>query len=187
MNMREVVEAIDRATAGKRVYVATGVGTHQSIVARHFTWDYPDRMFLSSCGHGTMGSGLPYLMGTWLADPSRIPILITGDGSFAMEAPGLKTLEDYGIPARIFVLDNHAFGIVHQFESLQGIDHIATERPSTEWAIVAMGYGATSWAPDLEHVDRMIEAPEFSVGIFEVDDIGVWPILEAGRMEMTHE
>ena len=187
MNMQAIVEAIDRATAGKRVYVATGVGTHQSIVARHFTWDYPDRMFLSSCGHGTMGSGLPYLMGAWLADPSRTPILITGDGSFAMEAPGLKTLEDYGVPARIFVLDNRAFGIVHQFEALQGIGHVATERSDTEWDVVAMGYGAKSWAPELELVARMIEEPELSIAVFRVDDIGVWPILEAGKLEMTHE
>ncbi len=60
MKMAEVVRIIDELTKDQDCIVATGVGSHQQIVAREFTWDYPRRMLLTSAGHGTMGVCLPF-------------------------------------------------------------------------------------------------------------------------------
>ena len=191
MRMQDVVGAVDRATAGKKVSVATGVGIHQSIVARHFRFDYPDRMLLTSCGHGTMGSGLPYLIGAWLERQDSIPILFTGDGSFLIESPGMATLVEQGIPAKIFVLDNGSFGIVRQYEKLNGIRPIATRRPRIDWLSVAEAYGIPSvefeengdWE---RQVARMCVLKGPWLMQIPVSDIGVWPILESGHWpEMT--
>ena len=190
MRMQDVVAAVDRATAGKRVLVATGVGTHQSIVARHFTFDYPDRMLLTSCGLGTMGSGLPYLIGAWLERQDSIPILFTGDGSFLMESPGMATLIEQGVPAKIFVLDNGAFGIVQQYEKLNGIRPVATVRPRISWEPIAEEYGVggvwfqfDTWE---RQVTRMCSLDRSWLMQIPVSDIGVWPLLEGGRWpEMT--
>lgn len=192
ITVEEFVRCLDRATASQRVFLATGVGSHQSLVARYFSWDYPDRMLLTSCGHGTMGSGLPLLMGAALERPNYLPILVTGDGSFAMEMPGLITVADFDLPLKIFVLDNAAFGIVQQYETLQGIPNVATVRPHVDFRQWAESCGvrrvdfADGWQ---RQVARMItlDGPWFMQ--IPVADIGVWPILEAGHEagEMSHE
>ena len=186
--MREVIEVVDLATVGKQVVVATGVGTHQSLVARHFTFDHPRRRFLTSAGHGTMGSGLPYLIGAALELPDHMPILFTGDGSFAIEVAGLATALRLNLPLKVFVLDNKEFGIVHQFEMLQGLRHVATPAAMmTDWLRVVDGFGfpaiclyEVNWH---RQVERMLALPGPWVGVADVTDVGVWPILEGGHRQ----
>ena len=178
MRMREVVEALDLYTANQKVLVATGVGTHQSVVARHFTFDYPDRILLTSCGHGTMGSGLGYLIGAALEMPDHLPLLITGDGSWeAGDCLSWPTVLRLRLPMRVYVLANGSFGIVRQFEDLNGIRNVATKLPP---------YPTTSAGLRVEMPLRtngpmLVRIP--------VEDYGVWPILEAshGPDDMTQE
>ena len=172
--MREVIEALDEATKGLEVTVAVGVGTHQSMMCRHFTWDYPRRVMLTSCGHGTMGSALPYAIGAQIAQPERLVLCVTGDGCWQMERMHMETCWRYRLPIKVLVLDNGAAGIVHQFETLNGIRHVATEWPTTlpergahrldmQWLFE----GQAGWMR------------------YAVSDMGVWPILESGRTRMT--
>jgi len=175
--MREVIEALDEATKGLEVTVAVGVGTHQSVMCRHFTWDYPKRVLLTSCGHGTMGSALPYAIGAQIAQPERLVLCVTGDGCWDMERMHLSTCRAYGLPVKVIILDNGVAGIVHQFETLNGIRHVATEwhhgRPASRpERTLDMG-----WV----RVERL--GPE--VRRYAVSDVGCWPILESGRERMT--
>src|SRR3990167_1244383 len=104
--MAEVVRAIDEATAGREVIVCAGVGSHQQIVAREFSWDYPRRRLLTSSGHGTMGTALPYAIGAQLERPDALVIVVTGDGSFQMELTSLATVAEYRLPIKVVVADN---------------------------------------------------------------------------------
>jgi len=192
--MRELVEAVDQATVGRRGVVATGVGTHQSTVARHFTFDHPDRRFLTSAGHGTMGSGLPYLVGAALELPDHLPILFAGDASFAIEVMTLANVLGLALPVKVFVLDNEEFGIVRQFETLQGLRSVASPATATvDWLRIVEGLGLRpvdlSGGDWERQVVRMCTLDGPWVGVAKVGDVGVWPILEAGhRMDdMTGE
>jgi acetolactate synthase-1/2/3 large subunit len=190
--MREVVETLDRLTADRPVIVASGVGSHQSIVARHFTWDYPRRMFLTSAGHGTMGSGLPLAIGAAVESPGTLVLCVNGDGSMQMDAPQLAMVAELGLPIKVFVLDNQSAGIVRQFEDLQGFRNVATrDRPNPNMAALANAYGVYGVGPIRAGWDQMAKGILAMDGPallhIELDDYAVWPLLEGGKMEMTEE
>ena len=200
-SMESIVRTLDKVTDGRDVIVATGVGSHQSIVARYFTWDYPRRLLLTSCGHGTMGSGLPMAIGATVSRPDSLVLCINGDGSMNMDAPHLTTLHELQSQIRtmlikIVVLDNASMGIVAQFERLQGFANVATaNRPNPDFAAIARasfleGYDieeTSAWS-ELEW-GAFIIAPGPALAHVRVDDYGVWPILESGRQQgdMTDE
>ena len=60
---QEIIEAVNDAIKDKHVIVSTGVGQHQVWVPRHFDFSTPERMLLTSSGHGTMGYDIPAAIG----------------------------------------------------------------------------------------------------------------------------
>ena len=65
-----------------------------------------------------MGYALPAAMGASLAR-NRTPVLcFAGDGGFLMNCQELETCARYGIPVKIFVLNNGALGMVRQWQEL---------------------------------------------------------------------
>ncbi|MBO6258627.1 MAG: biosynthetic-type acetolactate synthase large subunit [Succinivibrio sp.] len=114
----EVIEAISNAVLGRDdVYVTTDVGQHQIFTAQYFKFAHP-RHFLTSGGLGTMGFGFPAAAGVKSALPQACVICITGDGSFQMNMQELSTCKQYHLPVKIFILDNHALGMVRQFQTV---------------------------------------------------------------------
>ena len=88
--------------------VTTGVGQHQVWVPRHFDFDAPERVLLTSSGHGTMGFDLPAAIGAKIADPDATVICFVGDGSLQMNIQELATIVERKLDIKIVVLDNHA-------------------------------------------------------------------------------
>ena len=119
LSMYDIIRAVDEATKGKRLIVISGVGQHQQMTARHFTFDFPSRRWLTSAGHGTMGFDLPTAIGAILsAEKDTLGIVFAGDGSFQMNIQELATLKEHNLPIKIFVLDNRRLGMVSQFQLL---------------------------------------------------------------------
>jgi acetolactate synthase-1/2/3 large subunit len=103
----------------KKVVVSSGVGTHQQLVARYFNFSYPNKRWLTSAGHGTMGYDLPSAIGALIANKTfDFGIVFVGDGSFQMNIQELANVVKYNLPIKIFVLDNERLGIVSQFQLL---------------------------------------------------------------------
>jgi acetolactate synthase-1/2/3 large subunit len=138
----QVVRALDASTAGKKVIVSTGVGAHQHWAARHFTFDWPDRILLTSGGHGAMGYDVPSVMGAALARSDATPICIVGDASFQMNMQEMQFAIDYSLPVRIIVLDNSRMAMVSQFQQLTwGKDPTTGSVSNPDFAAVARAYG----------------------------------------------
>jgi acetolactate synthase-1/2/3 large subunit len=171
--MADAIQEIDRLVIGPCVFVS-GVGAHQQWAARLLTLDYPKRMLISSCGHGTMGSGIPMAIGAAL-ERGRV-VVVNGDGSMCMDAMHLITLKEHNSNVKVFVLDNSCGGIVKQFEDLKGYNHVATEWPSPDFAMIAaaQGLGVGQTIEDTLSLDGP------ALCHLLVDDFAVWPILEAG-------
>jgi acetolactate synthase-1/2/3 large subunit len=93
------------------------VGQHQLWAARYFDYDLPGT-FISSGGFGTMGYGAGASMGAALAKPDRTVVLISGDGSFRMNCNELSTMEHYGIPVIVLVMNNGVLGMVRQWQTV---------------------------------------------------------------------
>jgi acetolactate synthase I/II/III large subunit len=111
------VERLYAATAGKDVYVTTEVGQHQMWAAQFFRFDEPNR-WMTSGGLGTMGYGLPAAVGVQVAHPDSLVIDIAGDASVLMTMQEMSTAVQYGLPIKIFILNNQYMGMVRQWQQL---------------------------------------------------------------------
>jgi len=65
-----------------------------------------------------MGYGFPAAMGVKVANPERVSINITGDGSILMNIQELMTAVEYKIPVINLILNNNYLGMVRQWRIL---------------------------------------------------------------------
>ena len=158
-SMRDVVEAVLGEIVREktplrplRPVVVTGVGSHQQVVARSVA-ALPNlgATFITSAGHGTMGFGLPAAIGAALeADRRKHVVLFNGDGSAVMDMPSLVSAVEFGLRnLRVVILDNESYGIVQQFEELQGFSTKCTaDRLNPNFADLASACG---WPTTIEY------------------------------------
>jgi acetolactate synthase-1/2/3 large subunit len=142
---QEIIEAVNLAVRGKPVIATTGVGQHQVWVPRHFDFDAPDRVLLTSSGHGTMGFDLPAAIGAKIANPDATVVCFVGDGSLQMNIQELATIVERKLDIKIVVLDNHALSIVAQFQRQNWKSHPSTgDKYNPDFAAIAQAYGIAS-------------------------------------------
>jgi acetolactate synthase I/II/III large subunit len=137
---QRVIQALHRITRGDAI-VCTDVGQHQMWSAQHYRFERP-RRWITSGGLGTMGFGLPAAIGAQVARPDELVIDIAGDGSFEMTLQELSTVQTYGLPVKIVIMNNGNLGMVRQWQEL-----FWQER-----------YAGTSFAPFQPHFAKLAEA-----------------------------
>jgi len=101
---------------GENALISTDVGQHQMWAAQFYPFAYP-RQFITSGGLGTMGFGFPAAMGVKVAQPEKISINITGDGSILMNIQELMTAVESKIPVINVILNNNFLGMVRQWQT----------------------------------------------------------------------
>jgi acetolactate synthase-1/2/3 large subunit len=137
-----IIEVVNELTKDIPVVCISGVGSHQQWVARHFDFDYPKRIWLTSGGHGAMGFDLPAAIGAQLACPDKKVLCFIGDGSFQMNIQELATVVEHDLPIKIIVLDNHRLAMVSQFQMLNwGQDPTCGNKTNPPFANLAEVYG----------------------------------------------
>lgn len=95
-------------------YYTTDVGQHQMWAAQ-FLKNGP-RRWISSAGLGTMGFGIPAAMGAKVALPDHQVICVAGDASVQMNIQELGTLAQFGINAKVAIVNNGWQGMVRQWQ-----------------------------------------------------------------------
>ena len=139
---QEIIQTINRLTKNRNAVVVTGVGSHQQWTARHFDFDFPNRILLTSGGHGAMGYDLPSAIGAQISRPSDLVLCIVGDGSLQINIQELQTAVNYHLPVKIIVLDNQRLAMVSQFQLLTwGKDPTTSQKQNPDFAKVARAYG----------------------------------------------
>jgi len=102
---------------GDSANISTDVGQHQMWTAQFYPFSRP-RQFISSGGLGTMGFGFPAALGVKSAEPEKISINFTGDGSILMNVQELMTAVEKKIPVINIILNNNFLGMVRQWQTL---------------------------------------------------------------------
>ncbi|WGH82938.1 thiamine pyrophosphate-binding protein [Auritidibacter ignavus] len=115
----------------------------------------PDvRGFCFTQAFQSIGLGLGTLVGSAFAEPTRMPVLGTGDGGFAMGISELETLVRLQIPAVVIIYNDAAYGAEAHHFGLYPTDTTHSANPSdtaelrsvtfpdTDFARIATGYGA---------------------------------------------
>lgn len=73
---------------------------------------------INPLGNFPMGYAIPAGIGAWFATGKKRVICIVGDGAMQMNIQELQTVSNHKIPLKIFVINNHSYGIVKQFQDL---------------------------------------------------------------------
>ena len=111
------IERLYEMTKERDVYITTEVGQHQMWAAQYFHFDEPNR-WMTSGGLGTMGYGLPAAVGVQAAHRDALVIDIAGEASVQMTMQEMSTAVQYGLPIKIFILNNEYMGMVRQWQEL---------------------------------------------------------------------
>ena len=97
--------------------ITTGVGNHQMMAAQFIDWCRPKQM-ITSGSLGVMGTGLPYAIGTQLANMEKLVIDIDGDSSFNHTLSDLKTIVEENLPIKIAIMNDGYQSMVRVWEDL---------------------------------------------------------------------
>lgn len=90
-----------------------------------------------------MGYGLPASIGVQIGNPDKRVILISGDGSIFMKIQEMVTAVNYGLPLKIFVMNNSYLGMVRQWQGcLYKKRYSCTRLHNPDLAVVARAFGA---------------------------------------------
>jgi acetolactate synthase-1/2/3 large subunit len=111
-----VVERVSELTDNNAI-ITTDVGQHQMWAAQYYKFRSP-RQLLTSGGMGTMGYGLGACIGAKVGVPDRAVINMAGDGCFRMNMNEIATATRYNIPIIQIIFNNHALGMVRQWQTL---------------------------------------------------------------------
>lgn len=181
-----IIERIYELTGGDAI-ISTDVGQHQMWAAQYFSYRNP-RTLLTSGGMGTMGYGLGASIGAKVGVPDKHVFNIAGDGCFRMNMNELATASRYKIPIIQVIFDNHALGMVRQWQTLfygkrysntileDQVDYVKVSE-----ALGAKAYEVTS----RDEVDGVIreamscDGPVVINCVLDQDD-KVWPMVAPG-------
>jgi acetolactate synthase-1/2/3 large subunit len=85
----------------------------------------------NAAGLGSMGFGLPYAIGSCIANGERRTILINGDGAFQLNIQELASLARLNLPVKIFIWDNESYATIMATQrNLFDGNYVGSERHS---------------------------------------------------------
>jgi len=90
--------------------ISTDAGTFTTWLHRHFPFQASHRLLAPISG--AMGFGVPGAVAAGLREPHRISVVLVGDGGYLMTGNELATAQRYGVPIKIFLADNGAYGSI---------------------------------------------------------------------------
>lgn len=181
-----ILDKIYELTRGDAI-LSTEVGQHQIWTAQYYKFTKP-RTFITSGGLGTMGFGLGASMGAQLARPDKRVFNIAGDGSFRMNLNELATAVEYNLPIIVVIMNNHALGMVRQWQNMfydKRFSQTTLDR-ATDFVKLAEAFGACGFnLTKKEDTERVLtEALSLNRPVVincEIDkDLKVWPMVPPG-------
>jgi acetolactate synthase-1/2/3 large subunit len=83
--------------------------------AAHFSV-YEPRAFHYPLGSGTLGYAWPAALGASLAAPGRPVLAVVGDGGFNYGIAELAAAGQYGLDAKLLLVDDGGYGILREYQ-----------------------------------------------------------------------
>jgi acetolactate synthase-1/2/3 large subunit len=116
----------------------------------------PDQMFFTSGGLAPMGYALHSAIGAAFAFPEKQIVCVIGDGGFHIALQSLLLISQYKLNIMIFVLNNHALGLITQFQTLYFESNMAGTTREGGYDVPDIKYFAKACDLEYEYVDDII-------------------------------
>lgn len=115
--------------------VSVDVGMNQCWTAQSLVLKgYNGRIHISG-GYGTMGCGLPFAIGSCIAEKGKRVYCITGDGGFQMNIQELETVRRENLPVKVFILNNRVLGKISETQHYNHGDRFAATAVSGGYTV----------------------------------------------------
>ena len=123
----------------------------------------------NAAGLGSMGFGLPYAIGSCIANDGRRTILINGDGAFQLNIQELETLHRLKLPVKMFVWNNGGYASIRSMQRNNFEGHYVASDPDSgltmpDLCSVAGAYGFKTY-----HVQNNKELDEILPEVMKDD------------------
>ena len=133
--------------------VSVDVGMNQCWCAQSLVLKGYDGRIHISGGYGTMGCGLPFAIGSCIAEEKKIVYCISGDGGFQMNIQELEVIRRENLPIKIFILNNHVLGKISETQHFRHGDRLANTAVSGGYTVpnfaeISRAYGVRAVALD---------------------------------------
>lgn len=139
--------------------VISDTGGNVIMMGHCFKSKQGQRIFTSN-GNTPMGFAMCGAIGAWFADPTRPVVCIIGDGGMAMNTQELNTLRNYGIPLKIFIINNGILGNTASYQRVNGMQNVACAAPDyvpPDFRAIAYAYGIECCTLQTKkHMEEMI-------------------------------
>ncbi|MBI5449205.1 thiamine pyrophosphate-binding protein [Candidatus Gottesmanbacteria bacterium] len=176
---------------GKNAITVTDCGANLSWTIQAFHVRRGQRLF-SAMGNSPMAYALPAAIGASMACGKKEIICIIGDGGLQMNIQELETLVHYGIPVKIFILNNHSYGIIKQFQDVYFNGRYEATTPRSGYGVpdfikIAKAYGlATATIKNHREMKQKIihvlrQKRAVICDVLVPDDAKIIPKLEFGK------
>jgi acetolactate synthase I/II/III large subunit len=182
------VQRLYELTKNKDTYISTEVGQHQMWAAQFYRFEEPNR-WMTSGGLGTMGYGLPAIMGVQAAHPKSLCICIAGDASVLMNMQEMSTALQHRLPVKIFIMNNQYMGMVRQWQQLLHGNRLSESYMDSlpDFVKLAEAYGGTGMRCDKpaeldSAIQKMIDTPGFVIFDCRVAQMAnCFPMIPSGK------
>jgi acetolactate synthase-1/2/3 large subunit len=164
---REPYEAMQQIglAADDDTLFAVDIGQNQMWAAQALQLK-PNQLFFTSGGLAPMGYSLPSAIGAAFAFPDKKIICITGDGGFHIALQSLLLVSQYKLNIMVFVLNNHALGLITQFQALYLDSNMAGTTSEGGYEVPDINYLAKAYGLEYERLDDVMteKTPDFFGG-----------------------
>lgn len=118
--------------------------------------------YITNNGNSPMGFSMCGAIGAWLADPSKRVVCVIGDGGMNMNIQELQTIKTNQIAIKVFILNNHCYGITKQYQEVNFGGRYEACGPKgyspPPFIAIATVYGLTArYIDSTEHMSGMID------------------------------
>ncbi len=131
--------------------VVTGNGTAYTSTYQAMKVKEGVRVFANQ-GCASMGYGLPAAIGACVSNTTGKTVCVTGDGSIQMNIQELQTLVTYGLPLKVFVIENESYLAIKTTQTSFFHGHFTGSNPAS--GVVC---------PDMEKISAAYGIPFFRV------------------------
>jgi len=152
VNTYVLIDALSKLLTNNDVVVPGSSGSCSEITLQALKIKAGQRV-INSPGLGSMGFGLPASIGACVASGRKRTVCLIGDGGLQHNIQELELLKRYGLPIKLFVLNNNAYASIRATQSRYFDGHLVACDPSSGLTLpdtlkIANAYGLKTFKLD---------------------------------------